>query len=404
MEAAFFDLDKTVIAKASIAAFGRPFYRGGLINRRHILRMLFGQMLYLQFGASEDRLEKIRQSMLAITQGWEQAQVEQIVREALEDIVEPIAYAEAIELIAWHKSQNRQVYIVSASPEEIVHPLGAYLGVDGCIASKAEVDELGRYTGKLSFSAHGENKALAIRALAEVKNIDLHSSYAYTDSLTDLPMLEVVGHPVATNPEKGLAKLAKERGWPIVQFTHPVKMGTRYHGGKLPAIVAFGLVGVAGGAFWSWRYLQRQLAISHSSQLPGGSTALKWWGKPSVTSGSLHIGVPNKNLRHLLKHHLLLTTQARTTQTREEIKPLPPKHRVFRPVNKSLRVVRRPNPSAPMADIISTAIGAGTYGINRLRWNAIFSLRPNQDLPTVLGTRASSWFNSVLHGSHKVLP
>ena len=367
MEAAFFDLDKTIIAKASIAAFGRPFYRGGLINRRHILRMLFGQMLYLQFGASEDRLEKIRQSMLAITQGWEQAQVEQIVREALEDIVEPITYAEAIELIAWHKSQNRQVYIVSASPEEIVHPLGTYLGVDGCIASRAEIDTQGRYTGKLSFSAHGENKALAIQALAETKDIDLSNSYAYTDSLTDLPMLEVVGHPVATNPEKGLAKLAKERGWPIVQFTHPVRMETRYHGAKIPAITAFILVGATGIIFWGWRYLQQ-----HQANLQW-SKPLEKLPIPQKPNRSLHIGgmfdtaTITHNLTNPPRFRASPMKQAQNDKNCSILK-----RASFRTVpNNFARTTKPLNTAAPMANVLTSAIGAArTYAINRLRWNA----------------------------------
>jgi len=218
VRAAFFDLDKTVIAKASIAAFGRPFYRGGLINRRLIVRAVVSQIIYLHLGASEAKLDRMRESMLTLTTGWDQAQIRDIVREALEETVEPIIYAEALDLIEAHRAAGHKVYLVSASPEEIVEPLAEHLGVDGCIATRTVVDADGRYSGEMDFYAYGPYKAEAITALAEELGLDLTESSAYSDSYTDLPMLEVVGHPVAVNPDRVLAKTAKERGWEIMQF------------------------------------------------------------------------------------------------------------------------------------------------------------------------------------------
>jgi HAD superfamily hydrolase (TIGR01490 family) len=211
-QAAFFDLDKTVIAKASMVAFGRPLYHGGLINRRTVLRALYGQLVYLHLGASEQKLDRIRESVLRLTRGWEQARVATIVDEALEQIVDPIIYAEAADLIDLHRAAGRSVVLVSASPAEIVVPLGRYLGADATIASRASVDEGGRYTGTMEFYAYGEFKAEAMRALAEREGIDLSESYAYSDSYTDLPMLEAVGHPVAVNPDRVLARYAARPG------------------------------------------------------------------------------------------------------------------------------------------------------------------------------------------------
>ena len=102
----------------------------------------------MHLGANEEKLERMRQSVLALTKGWEQARVSSIVREALTDVVEPIIYDEALELIAEHRAAGRKVFIVSASPEEIVAPLGEYLGVDAAIASRARVED-GRYTGEM---------------------------------------------------------------------------------------------------------------------------------------------------------------------------------------------------------------------------------------------------------------
>jgi len=256
VEAAFFDLDKTVIARASVAAFGRPFYRGGLISRRVILRVLYAQLIYLYLGASEEKLERIRESMLVLTRGWDQAQVRQIVRETLDVVVEPIIYAEALELIAEHQSAGRLVYLVSASPEEIVEPLAGYLGVDGAIASRAVVDADGRYTGDMAFYAYGPLKADAIREEAERMGIDLSGSFAYSDSYTDIPMLETVGHPIAVNPDRILTKAAKERGWEIQKFDRPVRLRDRV---RVPrwtltaAVASIGAAGTALGAAALWR-------------------------------------------------------------------------------------------------------------------------------------------------------
>jgi len=227
VRAAFFDLDKTVIAKASIAAFGGPFRRGGLISRRVVLRAVIGQLIFLQFGADEQRLARIRESMLALTKGWERDRVRDIVRETLLETIEPLIYAEALELMEAHRVKGDRVFLVSASPEEIVGPLSELLGVDGAICSLAEVDEEGRYTGKMAFYAYGPSKAEAMVELAERTGIDLSDSWAYSDSGTDLPMLEAVGHPVAVNPDRPLAKAARERDWEIRQFTKPVRLRDR---------------------------------------------------------------------------------------------------------------------------------------------------------------------------------
>src|SRR5688500_17655713 len=111
MEAAFFDLDKTVIAKASMVAFGRPFYREGLISRRLLVRALWGQLVYMHLGASEEKLARMRESVLALTKGWEQARMRAIVEETLADVVEPIIYAEAADLIEHHRANGRLVVI-----------------------------------------------------------------------------------------------------------------------------------------------------------------------------------------------------------------------------------------------------------------------------------------------------
>ena len=253
MEAAFFDLDKTVIAKASVVAFGTPLYKEGLISRRTILRGLWGQLVYLHLGADEDRIARMRSSVLALTKGWEQERVRAIVEEALESVVAPIVYAEALELLRAHRAAGRLVVIVSASPEEIVGPLASYLGVDEAIASRAMIDADGRYTGTMAFDAFGGAKVEAMRDLARRRGVDLAESYAYSDSATDVPMLEAVGHPVAVNPDRELGRVAAERGWEVRVFARPVQVRPTA-GRALPvAALAGAAVAIGGGAAWWWR-------------------------------------------------------------------------------------------------------------------------------------------------------
>jgi HAD superfamily hydrolase (TIGR01490 family) len=257
VEAAFFDLDKTVIAKASMVAFGRSFLREGLVSRRTVLRALYGQLVYMHLGASEEKLARVRESALRLTKGWDQKRVNEIVRDALENVIEPIIYREAADLIEEHKAAGREVYLVSASPEEIVLPLAEFLGVDGAIASRAKVDAEGRYSGEMELYSYGPFKADAMRELAAARGIDLAASYAYSDSYTDAPMLEVVGHAFAVNPDRVLSKLARERSWEVLTFTHPVRLRDRVPmPPAAPTAAGSALVAAGVGAWVWWRVLQ----------------------------------------------------------------------------------------------------------------------------------------------------
>lgn len=254
MEAAFFDLDKTVIAKASMVAFGRTLYREGFISRALLLRALWGQLVYMHLGASDEKLARMRDSVLALTKGWDQHRIRAIVEKALATVVEPIIYAEAMDLIEQHRAEGRLVVLISASPEEIVVPLGRHLGVDGVVATRADVDDDGRYTGTTDFYCYGPNKVVAMQGMATERDIDLSASYAYSDSATDIPMLEAVGHPVAVNPDRELARLAAERGWEVRIFTRPVRLRDRVPTPP-PAPTALGALvagAAAAGAVW-WR-------------------------------------------------------------------------------------------------------------------------------------------------------
>jgi HAD superfamily hydrolase (TIGR01490 family) len=224
--AAFFDLDKTIIAKSSALAFSRPFYAGGLLNRRSVLRSTYAQFVFLLGGADHDQMEKMRDFLSQMVTGWQVDTVREIVADTLHNIVDPLVYDEAVSLIEEHHLAGRDVIIVSASGAEMVEPIGALLGVDAVIASRLSIAE-GRYTGGIDFYAYAANKATAIAELADRRGYDLARSYAYSDSITDVHMLEAVGHPHAVNPDRDLRRVAQERGWPVLVFSRPVALGAR---------------------------------------------------------------------------------------------------------------------------------------------------------------------------------
>lgn len=229
--AAFFDLDKTIIVKSSTLAFSRSFYAGGLISRGSVLRSSYAQFVYLVGGADHDQMEKMREFLSRLCAGWDVATVREIVGDTVHNIVEPLVFDEAVSLIEEHQLAGRDVIIVSASGTEVVEPIGEMLGVDGVIATRLEVVD-GKYTGDIGFYAYAENKATAIRELAEDRGYDLTRSYAYSDSVTDVHMLEIVGHPFVVNPDKDLRRTALARGWPVLVFDRPVSLRARMH---LPA-------------------------------------------------------------------------------------------------------------------------------------------------------------------------
>jgi HAD superfamily hydrolase (TIGR01490 family) len=261
--AAFFDLDKTVIARASMVAFSGPLHRAGLLSRRMLLRAAWGQLVYAQFGASPAKLAKMRDSVLRLTRGWDEAEISAIVRETLVDVVEPIVFDEALDLIREHRAAGRKVFIVSASPEEIVAPLAQFLGVDEALATRAELDADGHYTGRTERYCYGPEKVVAMEAAARRDGIDLSASYAYSDSATDLPMLEAVGHPVAVNPDRELLRAALARNWEVRRFSRRVPLRERV---PMPAprhaALGGGAIALALGAGFAARWLwDRRLAV-----------------------------------------------------------------------------------------------------------------------------------------------
>lgn len=253
--AAFFDLDKTILAKSSSLAFAKPLFQGGLIGRSAVLKSAYAQFVYLTSGADHDQMEQMRAYMQALCAGWPVEQVRQIVADTLDDVVDPIVYTEAMDLIAQHRAAGLDVIVISSSGTEIVEPICARLGVDRAIGTQMAVDDEGRYTGEILFYAYGEAKAEAMQALSAEFGYDLATSYAYTDSITDLPMLEAVGHPVAVNADDALRALAVEREWPTLDFARPEAMRAATRGPRAKYAAGGAAAAVALGAAW---YARRQ--------------------------------------------------------------------------------------------------------------------------------------------------
>lgn len=256
--AAFFDLDKTILATSSALAFTRPFYRGGLITRSDVIRSAYAQFIFLASGADHDQMERMRSYMSRLVTDWDVAKVQEIVAETLDQIIDPAIYDEAVALIEEHRSLGRDIIIISSSGTEVVEPIGERLGVDLAVGTQLEVID-GRYSGEILFYAYGEGKAQAMRDLAAERGYDLSTSYAYTDSITDLPMLEVVGHPTAVNPDAELRRIAIDRGWPVLDFRRPVTMRQRIpieRRGTV-AVVGAGVAATAVALGLAW-YLRRR--------------------------------------------------------------------------------------------------------------------------------------------------
>ncbi len=255
--AAFFDLDKTIIAKSSALAFSRPFQAGGLISRRAVLRSTYAQFVYLVGGADHDQMEKLRQFMSQLTAGWDVATVKEIVAETLHNIVDPLVYDEAVNLIAEHHAAGRDVIIVSTSGSEVVEPIGEMLGADHVVATRMQIVD-GKYSGEIDYYAYADKKAEAIRELAEERGYDLERCYAYSDSATDIPMLQSVGNPFAVNPDRELRKAATSQGWPILVFDRPVALDPKLRlPPARPALTALAVTGiVAAGGAMVWNRLK----------------------------------------------------------------------------------------------------------------------------------------------------
>jgi HAD superfamily hydrolase (TIGR01490 family) len=189
-----------------------------VITRSQVAKAAFWQLLFVLRGTSRERVRAASEEGLMLLRGFTPRQMQELVAESLEPVLKPLVYDEPLALVARHRERGEPSYIVSAALQEVVDAMAEHFGFDGALGTVCEVED-GAYTGRGIRSLHGDNKATAVRELAARKQIDLDESTAYSDSHTDLPFLEAVGHPVVVNPDRELRRLAAERGWPVLRFT-----------------------------------------------------------------------------------------------------------------------------------------------------------------------------------------
>lgn len=220
--AAFFDLDRTIIGGSSVFVFGWVAYRRGMVPTSQLLKDAMNAAAFKLQGASDAKTEAVKARILEAIEGVGVSTLMDLADDVLPRLLDDVR-REARGLIDLHAAADRDTYIVSASPVEIVSRFAEAMDMTGGIGTVAEIEN-DTYTGKLAEPfCYGEGKAIALQKIAAEKGYDLTRSYAYTDSAGDLPMLEVVGHPVAVNPDGALEAVAYHRGWPVVEFSRTRK-------------------------------------------------------------------------------------------------------------------------------------------------------------------------------------
>ena len=253
--AAYFDLDKTILATSSTWALGTPMRRSGLISSRALAYGLIAQIPYLLVGAGTQRSSSLMEQLALMSAGISRRDLMEVVEGALATAIEPAVYAEALDLIEAHRRAGHDVVVVSASIIEMVAPIARLVGADRAVATRMEVGEDGLFTGRITRSMLHSEKVVALREDAAAHGIDPARCWAYSDSISDEPMLSAVGHPVAVNPDRDLRRLAQERGWPVRDFARPVRLRPRWEPPHLSTRAALtagaaGALAVAGAAAW----------------------------------------------------------------------------------------------------------------------------------------------------------
>jgi HAD superfamily hydrolase (TIGR01490 family) len=247
--AAFFDLDKTLMQGSSAFQFARAAYRNGLLSRRRLAADAWANTRFRLRGATDEDSLALRQRIATGLSGSRVLDLQRLGPDVLAGVL-PRLYPRMLAVAYAHQDAGRRAYITTAASQELAEILARVISFDGAIGSELSEVVDGVYTGRVTgLFAYNTGKADAIRQLAAREGIDLDQSYAYTDSVSDLPMLEAVGHPVAVNPDRALAAIARERGWELMRLD---RLGRRMKtGAALVGAAAAG--GVASAALASRR-------------------------------------------------------------------------------------------------------------------------------------------------------
>lgn len=223
-EAAFFDLDRTLIAGSSAMEFVRASRRAGLIGRGDVVRWGVEHLIFRLRGSTDQSTRKALSAAEEMLRGQPERDVARMAPEILAGIL-PRIYPEMLAEAHRHQDEGRATFIVSAAGDEIVKLLADVLGMDGGIGTRYEVDQEGTLTGRLDGPLmYREGKVSALERYADEHRLDLAASWAYSDSESDLPMLRAVGNAVVVNPDAELARTAAAEGWQVMRFE---KLGSR---------------------------------------------------------------------------------------------------------------------------------------------------------------------------------
>lgn len=216
--AAFFDLDKTLMAGSSGMHFGRAAFRTGMVGRRQLARWAADHVRFRLRGTTDERAQALLDEVKDLLAGIPERDIARMAPELLAGVL-PRIYPQMLDEVHAHQEAGRATFIVSAAGNELVVLLARVLGMDGGIGTAYEVDANGLLTGNLDGPfMYGEGKVEAMRRFAADHDISLEASWAYSDSASDLPMLRAVGTPVAVNPDAELARVAREEGWRVMTF------------------------------------------------------------------------------------------------------------------------------------------------------------------------------------------
>ncbi len=236
--AAFFDLDRTLMAGSSGIFFARAAFQTGMISRRRLARDVYENLRFRLRGSTDDRADQVRKRVGEMIAGVPVRELQRLSPRVLAGVL-PRLYPQMLERAYAHQDAGRLVYIVTAASQEMADLLAHVLAFDGGLGSRSEVLD-GHYTGRAAgpFN-YREGKVLSMRELAERERIDLDASYAYSDSESDLPMLRAVGHPVVVNPDPDLRRIAAAEDWEVLRLD---RLGRR-----LKVLAAVGAVTALGG-------------------------------------------------------------------------------------------------------------------------------------------------------------
>jgi len=219
IEAAFFDVDNTILRGSSSYLFGKAAFKKGFFKRRDFWRMAWEQARFISRGEKLNSLDVIKDKALSLVAGHRAVDLTDLTDLVYNDYISPKLWPETVRIAQEHIKAGREVWLVTATPKEIADVIAHRLGLTGGLGTLVEVGADGVLTGKLvGKTLHGKAKRKAVKALAIERNISLKRSYAYSDSVNDLPMLNAVGNPHCVNPDVALRYYAKEASWPILDF------------------------------------------------------------------------------------------------------------------------------------------------------------------------------------------